>query len=79
MGEAAALALMPPGEDVTVYDVIGEPPLDRGGVNATVACPMPAVAVPIAGAPGTVTGVTLFEGADAGPVPTAFVAVTVNV
>ena len=28
---------------------------------------------------GVVDGTTLFEGADAGPVPTAFVAVTVNV
>ena len=79
MGEAGPLALKPPGEDVTVYDVIGEPPLEAGGVNVTVACPTPAVAVPIVGGPGTAAGVTLFEGADAGPVPTAFAAVTVKV
>jgi hypothetical protein len=40
---------------------------------------LPAAAPTIAGAPGTVAGVTLFEGADASPVPTAFVAVTVKV
>jgi hypothetical protein len=41
-------------------------------------------AVTLVGAPGTVVvtgavGVTAFEGADAGPVPIAFVAVTLNV
>ena len=29
------------------------PPLDKGGVKATVACALPAVALPIVGAPGT--------------------------
>ena len=71
--------MKPPGDDVTVYDVIGEPPFEAGGVNATVASESPALAGPIVGAPGTVAGMTLFEGADAGPVPAAFVAVTVNV
>ena len=56
-----------------------EPPLLAGGVKVTVACALPAVAVPIVGAPGSVAGVTLLEAADAGPVPTAFVAVTVKV
>jgi hypothetical protein len=79
MGDAAPLAPMPPGEDVAVYDVIGEPPVEAGGVNVTVACEFPAVATPIVGGPGTAAGVTLFEGADAGPVPTAFVAMTVKV
>ena len=79
MGDAGPLALTPPGADVTVYDVIAEPPVDAGGVNVTVACALPAVALPIVGAPGTAAGVTLLEGAEAGPVPTAFVAVTVNV
>jgi len=78
MGDAAPLTLMPPGEDVTVYEVIAEPPVEAGGVNATVACALPAVAVPIVGGPGTAPGVTLFEGGDAGPVPTALVAVTVK-
>jgi hypothetical protein len=42
----------------------------------------PPVAVTFVGAPGAAglaAGVTLFEGADADPVPIAFVAVTVNV
>ena len=75
MGEADPLALTPAGDDVTVYDVIGEPPLEAGGVNVTVACLLPAVAVPIVGAPGTAPGVA-FTAAEAGPVPIAFVAVT---
>ena len=41
--------------------------------------PMPPVAVPMVGAPGTVAGVTLLDAPDAAPVPTAFVAVTVKV
>jgi len=34
--------------------VIGEPPLDVGAVKLTVACALPAVAVPMVGAPGAV-------------------------
>jgi hypothetical protein len=41
----------PPGLDVAVYVIVPEPRL-VGGVNATVAEPTPAVAVPIVGAPG---------------------------
>jgi hypothetical protein len=37
------------------------------------------VAVTAVGAAGTVAGVTAFEAAEALPVPTVFVAVTVNV
>jgi hypothetical protein len=65
-----------------VYDVIALPPFEAGGVQDTVADASPAVAVTAVGAPGAVagaTGVTLFEASEAGPVPTAFVAVTVNV
>ena len=58
---------------------MGLPPFEAGGVKLTVACALPAVAVTFVGAPGTVTGVTWLEGADAGPVPIALVAVTVNV
>ena len=53
-----------------------------GAVKVTVALALPAVAVPIVGAPGAVAaaaGVTLFEAEDAALVPTALVAVTVNV
>ena len=59
--------------------MIALPPLLAGAVKVTDACALPAVAVPIVGAPGTLAGVTLFDAADAAPVPTAFVAVTVNV
>jgi hypothetical protein len=59
--------------------VIALPPFDAGAVKLTVACPLPGVAVPIVGAPGSVAGVTLLDGADAGLVPFALVAVTVKV
>jgi hypothetical protein len=56
------------------------PPFDAGGEKLTVAWALPAVAAPIVGAPGTVYGITeLDAGFDAGPVPAAFVAVTVKV
>lgn len=50
-----------------------------GGVNVTVACPIPAVAVPIVGALGSVEGVTEFDALEEALVPRALVAVTVNV
>ena len=62
--------------------MIGLPPSDAGALKLTLACALPPVAVPIVGAPGAVAGavgVTLFDAADAGLVPTAFVAVTLNV
>jgi len=58
---------------------MGLPPFEAGGVKLTVAWALPAVAVPIVGAPGTVAGVTLLEGLEAGPVPIALVAFTVKV
>ena len=77
MGDAGPEAVAAP--HCTVYEVMAEPPFDAGGVNATIARPLPAAVAVMAGAPGTVAGVTLFEGADAGPVPRALVALTVNV
>jgi hypothetical protein len=59
--------------------VIAEPPFDAGAVKVTLACALPAVAVPMVAAPGTVAGVTEFEAAEAAPVPVVFVAVTVKV
>ena len=72
------VAVIPPGLDVTVYPVIGLPLFD-GAIKLTVALPLPCIADTFVGAPGTVLGVTEFDGADAGPVPPVFVAVTVNV
>lgn len=70
---------MPCGKEVAVKLVIGDPPLLAGGVKATVAWALPAVASGAVGAPGTVAGVTLFDGAEAEPVPAVLVALTVNV
>jgi hypothetical protein len=60
--------------------VIALPPF-TGAVQLTVAWPSPAAATTLLGAPGAVgaLGVTAFEGLEAGPLPTEFVAVTVNV
>ena len=68
-GLVVPVADKPPGLESTVYNVIGWPPFDAGGVKVTVACPVPAVAVPIVGASGTGAGITLLEGADGNPVP----------
>src|ERR1700693_1621291 len=72
---------MPPGALVTVELVIGLGPGSTGGVQLTLADPIPAVAVaPVGGwgAPGVVVGTTALEGADGGPVPAVLVAVTVK-
>jgi len=79
IGEVDPVAVIPPGEDVTVYDVIADPPLLAGAVNGIVACPLPAVTVPIVGAPGIVYGVTLLLAELLMPLPIEFVAYTVNV
>jgi len=78
-GEEPPVAVNPPGEDVTVYEVMALPPLLAGGVNVIVASPFPRVAVPMVGAPGTVAGTIELLVAEDEPVPTSFVAVTVNV
>ena len=79
---AATVTLPPAGEDVTMYEVIALPPSASGAVQLTVAEALPPVALTSVGAPGAVagaTGVTLLEARDAGLLPTAFVATTVNV
>lgn len=73
------VAVIPSGDDVTVYMVIALPPLDGGAVHVTVACVSPGTALTAVGAPGAVAGVTAGEGKDAGPVPTVLAAVTVKV
>ena len=53
IGLEVPVAVLPPGLDVTVYDVIGLPPVDVGGVKRTVACALPDTAADTAvGAPG---------------------------
>jgi len=58
--------------------VIALPP-SVGGVKATVTWPFPGVTVGCAGALGTVLGTAATDSGDAGPVPFAFVALTVQV
>ena len=61
--------------------MIVAPPSLAGAAKLTVTLEFPRVAVTIPGASGTVagvTGVTLPDAADAAPVPTLLVAVTVN-
>ena len=77
-GLVAPVADRPPGVESTVYWLMGWPPSEAGAVKVTVACPVPAVAVPIVGAPGIVAGITTLEGFDGKPVPLEFLAVTVN-
>jgi len=80
LAPAGVLAVIPPGLDVAVYDVIALPPLLAGAVQLTVACPFPATARTPVGAPGGLSGVTATGvGDDSGPLPMAFVACTVNV
>lgn len=79
IGPALLLAVMPPGAAVTIYDVIGLPPLNAGGAKYTVACPLPLTALPIIGASGALAGVMAADAVDAGPAPSTFAAVTLKV
>ena len=80
-GLPAPEAVFPPGDEVTVYELIAAPPSDAGAVNATDACPLPGVAVDARrrtrrhGRRAT----TAFDGAEGALSPTALCAVTVNV
>jgi hypothetical protein len=67
----------PPGEDVAVYEVTAEP-FAAAAVQPSVTLALPPTALVRPGAPGGPKGVADIE-FDAGPTPTAFVAVTVNV
>ena len=80
IGLAVPVALRLPGLALTVYPVIGLPPLEAGALKLTTALALPPLAVPMTGAPGALmAGVTLLLAAEALPVPTALVAVTVKV
>ena len=82
IGLDAPVFVMPPGFEVTVYEMIALSPLETGAAKITIAWAFPAVAVTSVGAPGTVagtTGVVVLEELDGGPVPTEFLALTVKV
>lgn len=81
IGLPLPLVVAPPGEAVTVYELIAAP-FDDGVEKLTTAERSPATASTALGASGTVadaTGVTLADADEAEPVPTEFVAATVNV
>ena len=59
MGLDAPVFAIPPGLEVTVYEVMGLPPLEAGAAKLTVASVFPAVAATPVGASGTVTRVQL--------------------
>ena len=63
---------------VTTYPTMVEPLVTPGAVQVSEAEALPRVAVPMAGAPGTLGATTELEADDALPVPTPLVAVTVN-
>jgi len=73
------VAVILPGFEVTVYEVIVFPPLDAGADHDTVTCPTSGTKVVIVGAPGTVYGVTEEDAVDALELPALLVAITVNV
>ncbi len=77
-GLLTQVPVMPLGLLVAVKPVIALPPLPPA-VKLIEAWPLPAVAVPMVGALGTVAGVTALDAADAGLLPTALVANTVKV
>jgi len=80
IGDDVPVAVKLPGEEVTVYPVIADPPVFAGTVKLTVALPLLTVAEILVGTPGAVVaGVTEADAVEAVPVPTMLVAVTVKV
>ena len=80
IGDDGPVAVTPPGEEVTVYPVIADPPVFVGAVKLTVALPLLPLAEILVGVPGTVAaGVTEDDAVEAVPVPIALVATTVKV
>jgi hypothetical protein len=73
---AGALHVGPPGEAVTVYPVIGDPPSLEGGVKETRALPFPSVAETPVGGLATVAGVAVTETVEESELPTPLVVMT---
>lgn len=78
IGDEPPVAVIPVFE-VTVYEVMAEPPLLLGAVKVIVAEPVPAVATMLVGASGIVDGTMELLVPDGVLVPTELVAVTVKV
>jgi hypothetical protein len=84
IGEEAPLAVIavppPTGVAVTVYEVIADPPLLAGAVNAIDVLPeVVEVGVTPVGAPGFVAGVTEEDDVEEFDVPAPLLAVTAKV
>jgi hypothetical protein len=76
-GPDTQVQVLEPWFDVTVYEVIGAPPLLAGAVHETVACALPRTAVTDVGAPGTFDDATESE-TRAEELPFALTATTEN-
>ena len=77
--EPCVVQVLKSGDDVTVYPVMFEPPLNAGAVHDTVAWPDPATAETAVGGFGFVEGVAEDEASEESPVPFTLVAVTLTV
>ena len=75
----AVSAVIPPGDEVTVYLVIAEPPLDADAVHDILAEAFAATPVTFVGGFAVVIGMTAFVAADATELPSEFVAIIVKV
>jgi len=71
---AETVQVKPPGDEVTVYEVIGEP-FDDGAVQLTVTFPVPAVTCTPEGASGAFAGVIAVVAIDSADVADAPLAV----
>ena len=72
--------VLAPGDEVTVYPVMGAPPFEPGAVQDTTDWPFAyEVALTRVGEPATIEGRAAAEALETALVPRAFVAVTVNV
>jgi hypothetical protein len=80
-GVDVAVQVFEPVDEVTVYLEMVAPPLLAGALQLTAASPLatgaPTDAVTFVGDPGTVDGVAVAAGLDAGPVPLTLLAATV--
>ena len=74
----AVSAVIPPGDEVTVYLVIAEP-LDADAVHDILAEAFAPTPVTFVGESAVVIGMTAFVAADATELPSEFVATTVKV
>ncbi len=76
---AVVQVLVPSWTEVAVYEVIGEPPVFRGGDQDRATWVLPRTPATELGAFGAVAGVTALDGLDGTEVPAMLVAVTVKV